>query len=429
MKILKFGGSSIGTVDQLNTALKIIKETCKNEQTIVVVSAFGDVTDQLISIAKLASQNDQKWETDYSTLKSKHKEIIEKFAKDSAKKNAHRTVSNWFDQLKTWLSNINRKNIFSPEILDQIVSIGERTSAAIIAEALQSKGINSLQFDATELIRTDATFGEAKVDFSKSNELIQNQLGNLNSQVIPVIAGLIAATSDGRLTTLGKYGSDYTASIIAAALNADSTEIWTDVDGILTADPAIVEEAVTLPEISYAEATTLAYLGAEILHPRTVLPLEEKGLTATIKNTSRPEVPGTIITTQPNVSNKTIKTVTSVKNISLLIVGSRGLSLPSIIKRVQQQLITQNISLLMVSQSTENNSLSFAIYSTQVTQTIECLKNEFAAELTDEQITNIDIHNQASIIALVGDDLHLSPVISDQLYTVLKDKDKQNIFI
>ena len=313
MKILKFGGSSIGTVDQLNTALKIIKETCKNEQTIVVVSAFGDVTDQLISIAKLASQNDQKWETDYSTLKSKHKEIIEKFAKDSAKKNAHRTVSNWFDQLKTWLSNINRKNIFSPEILDQIVSIGERTSAAIIAEALQSKGINSLQFDATELIRTDATFGEAKVDFSKSNELIQNQLGNLNSQVIPVIAGLIAATSDGRLTTLGKYGSDYTASIIAAALNADSTEIWTDVDGILTADPAIVEEAVTLPEISYAEATTLAYLGAEILHPRTVLPLEEKGLTATIKNTSRPEVPGTIITTQPNVSNKTIKTVTSVK--------------------------------------------------------------------------------------------------------------------
>ncbi len=290
---MKFGGSSVANAANINKVISIVLESQKeSDNLIVVVSAFGGITNELIKLTTLASKENDEYKILFNNLCERHNQVIKELIEIEDINQVMQEVNKKYNELGKILKNIIAKEL-SPATLDAIVSFGEQLSAYIISEAIKSRGIPCGFVDARSIIKTDDNFGEANVDIENSYKLIAKSVKNKGR--LFVMGGFIASTHEGATTTLGRGGSDYTASLVGAALNASAVEIWTDVDGLMTADPRKIKNAVTIPEISYEEAEKMALLGAKVIHPKTMKPAQLKNIPIYIKNTFNPKGNGTKI--------------------------------------------------------------------------------------------------------------------------------------
>lgn len=394
MKVLKFGGTSVGSSESILKVKNIVES--QQEQIIVVVSAVGGITDQLIKAANLAEKGEQECFDISSEVKEKHYKIIsELFPLDQAQTIKYK-VDQLFEEVSTIIKGVFLLKEVSTKSKAIIASFGERISSFIVSELIQGATL----FESQHYIVTDNVFGKDSVDFETTEtrlKNIQEELGN-----VAVFSGFIASNKNQEVTTLGRGGSDYTAAIIAATYDASILEIWTDVNGFMTADPRIISRAYCIDRLSYSEAMELSHFGAKVIFPPTILPVYKKNIPILIKNTFNPEAKGTLINDQKEpMQGKKIKGISSIKNVSLLTVQGLGMiGVTGIAMRLFKSLAQKNINVILISQASSENSISVVIDSQTADMAIDLVKDEFAAEIVLNQINNISVEMNMAIIAL-----------------------------
>ncbi|MBX2965527.1 MAG: bifunctional aspartate kinase/homoserine dehydrogenase I [Cyclobacteriaceae bacterium] len=415
MKILKFGGSSIENPERIRQVINIIEQ--QPEQVSVVFSAFGGVTDQLIQCSLHALAGNPVYESILSKLSDRHFSAVRELIPVSNQSGVLAQVKIQFNALEDVLHGVFLVKERTARTLDYIMSFGERISAYIISEAMNASGIATEYLDARQVIRTDDQFGSAQVDFEITNRNIADYF-NKHSK-IQVVTGFIASSETGETTTLGRSGSDYTAAILAGALQTDSLEIWTDVDGILTANPNLVKKAFTIPELSYEEAMELSHFGAKVIFPSTMRPAMGSNIPIWIKNTFNPEARGTRISSN-SANGKMIKGITSIDSISLLnIQGSGMVGVVGVSMRLFAALAKERINVILISQASSEHSICLAVERAQATRARKALEKEFYHELNSKQIDSIEQDDDSGIIAVVGDGMKHHSGTSGRMFSAL----------
>jgi len=414
MKVMKFGGTSVGSVESILRVKKIVEAV--EEPVIVVVSALGGVTDQLLNTSTLAAQGDYTYEKEYNQLTVRHIELVEGIITDSEKRNELlKQVSSLLDELGNIFRGVFLVKDLSQKTSDIIVSYGERLSALIISNLLADAQL----VDAQKLIKTKKQFKKHVVNFELTNKLIKETF--VKQPKIAVVSGFIAndeITND--VSNLGRGGSDYTASILAAALKANILEIWTDVDGFMTADPRVISSTYVIEELSYIEAMELSNFGAKVIYPPTIFPAYHLDIPILIKNTFNPDAPGTYITKEKQKNGKSIKGISSIGDTSLITV--QGLGMVGVIGvnyRIFKALSEAGISVFMVSQASSENTTSFAVRDADADLSVEVLQKEFHLELTQGEINNIKAEKGLATVAVVGENMKRIPGIAGQLFGTL----------
>lgn len=410
MKVLKFGGFSIGTAHNIKRVKEIIG--VQNTDTIVVVSALHGITDKILEAAHSASTGVESFNDDLHFIKAKHYNLIKELFHDES--SIKPIVDELLDELDQILSGIALVRELTTKTLDRIEGIGERISSHIVAQYLNQKHI-----DMSELICTDSNFGNATVDFKTTNQNIKNAFRDFSGVV--VVPGFISKNEKGEYTTLGRGGSDYTAAIIAAALDVDILEIWTNVDGFMTADPSVIRKAYTIPELSYAEAMELSHFGAKVVYPPTILPVYQKGIPIHIKNTMNPEKQGTIISKVVCKNNeRTIKGVSSIPGVTLITLHGLGMvGVTGISMRLFTALSKENVNVILISQASSENSISVAIDEKYIDRAYKSIKQEFEKELDDGRISQIKTENNLAIVAIVGEGMKRTTGVSGKLFSTI----------
>ena len=420
MRVLKFGGTSVGTVERMRTALAIVRGALENDRVVLVVSALGGVTEQLISALGHAIERHDAWRELAPRLRERHLAHIEALAVPEHRDEATAAIDGWLARLAESLEGIALLRECSPRARDFLISLGERMSVPIAVAALRTLGVDSLGFDAASLVRTDGRFGEAEVDFEETGRRVTEALGPLPRQTVAVVTGFIGSTEDGETTTLGRSGSDYTATILGGALGADVVEIWTDVDGILSADPRLVPEAFTLPNVSYREAAEMAYFGAKVLHPKTMAPVEARGVPIAIKNTFRPDEPGTIVGSHEEDWEGSVKAIATASGLSLVTVEGYALAgVPESARRIFAVLAHLERPVVMVSQASSDQSICFVIRSEWVPEVVKALRKEFATELARGAVTRVDVRDHVVVVAGVGSGMGDHPGVAGRFFGAL----------
>ena len=403
---MKFGGTSVGDVDRLREITEIVRSNLAR-RPVVVASAMSGVTDMLLSIAQSALRNETvKIRETIETLLLKHSQIADTLV--TRPENRDRLLGCYaglLGDLEGILQGVGWVGELSPRSLDAIASFGERLSCSQIAAVFEDAGIAAEYVDARELIRTDATFSHASVDFAVTSANIQKTLMPLvNKNIVPVVTGFIAATEDGITTTLGRSGSDYTGAIVGAAMGCEEIWIWTDVDGVMTADPRYVRGAQHLPEISYREAAEMSYFGAKVIHPKTMLPAIENNIPLRIKNTFNPSHPGTLISDKTRVAEGTVKNVTSIDDLALVAVEGHGMmGVPGIAARIFTSLARAGVNVMMISQASSEHNVCLIIPRKDRQNAVEALREEFAEDIAGKMIDDIRLREGVAIIAVVGE--------------------------
>jgi aspartokinase/homoserine dehydrogenase 1 len=416
MKVLKFGGSSVATPERIRSVIEIIRPAIPGNVA-VVFSAFGGVTDELIDISKLALDGDQQYKQKVELLERRHLEAVRELVSVQKQSGILAQVKIKMNELEDVLHGIFLVKERTPRTLDYIMSFGERLSAFIIAEAMKDKGIAAEYLDARTLIRTDNNFGHAKVDFDITNRSIAEHFAQRRS--VQVITGFIGTADTGETTTLGRSGSDYTAAIFAAALQASDLEIWTDVNGMMTADPRLVKKAFTVPQMSYEEAMELSHFGAKVIFPATMQPAMVNRIPIWIKNTFNPSFKGTVIHAQSS-NGKLIKGISSMNGVSLLNVqGSGLLGVVGVSMRLFATLAREHVNVILISQASSEHSICIAIESHAVRQAKQAIEREFIHEIRSEEIDEVYVENDLSIVAVVGDGMKHSPGTSGRMFAGL----------
>jgi aspartokinase/homoserine dehydrogenase 1 len=416
MIILKFGGSSVGSSERIKQVIEIIRSRLPDDLA-VVFSAFGGVTDQLIQYSQLALSGNLEYQEALAKLSDKHLSVVRELIPIARQSGILAQVKIQFNALEDIMHGIYLVKERSPRTLDYIMSFGECISAYIISEALNESGVTSEFLDARQIIRTDDQFGSAQVDFEVTNKLIADHF--LAHKKIQVVTGFIASSDSGETTTLGRSGSDYTAAILAGALNAEALEIWTDVDGILTANPKLVKKAFTVPEMSYEEAMEFSHFGAKVIFPSTMRPAMAHGIPIWIKNTFNPEARGTRISAQ-STNGKLVKGISSIDTISLLnIQGSGMVGVVGVSMRLFAALAQERINVILISQASSEHSICFAVESKQALKAKKALEKEFQNEIKNELIDSIELNDDLSIIALVGDGMKHHTGTSGRMFSAL----------
>ncbi|GAB1309205.1 bifunctional aspartate kinase/homoserine dehydrogenase I [Urechidicola sp. KH5] len=419
MKILKFGGTSVATAESIQEVIAICKDSAKNESVAVVVSALGGATDVLLNAGSKAEHKDQSYLDDISSLEQRHISTIKSLIADSHQEEVIEEIKLQFAQLSSILEGIYLINEFSNKTKDKIASFGELLSSYIIAEAMKSKGIDAERKNSQELIITDATFTNAKVNYTVTEKNIADYFKTAKND-ITVLPGFVANTIHGETTTLGRGGSDFTASIIAKALNAEELEIWTDVSGMYTANPKLVKHAKPIDHISYHEAMELSHFGAKVLFSPTIQPVLEKQIPIRIKNTFEPEAQGTFITQSTNGVSSPAKGISHVENIALLTVeGSGMIGIPGFTKRILEVLSNAGINVSLVTQASSEHFLCMGIDSKDVTEAKELFEEAFAYDLAQGIVDPLIIEDGLAIIALVGDNMKSHQGISGRMFSTL----------
>lgn len=416
MKIIKFGGSSVATPERIKSIIEIIKPRMQ-EDVALVFSAFSGVTDQLIQLSQLAVAGDATYRQKLEALERRHLDAVRELTQISTQSSILAQVKIQINELEDVLHGVFLVRERTSRTLDYIMSFGERLSAYIISEAFKNCGLGSEFLDARNLIRTDNHFGSAKVNFEITNKLIQDHFKH--HMEVQVITGFIATSESGETTTLGRSGSDYTAAIFAGALNASALEIWTDVDGIMTADPRLVKKAFTVPQISYEEAMELSHFGAKVIFPATMQPAMAHRIPIWVKNTFNPSATGTLISAT-SVNGKLIKGISSMNNISLLNVqGSGLLGVVGVSMRLFSTLAREKINVILISQASSEHSICIAIGSEVAVKAKAAIEKEFNYEIRDELIDEVKVENGLSIIAVVGDGMKHHPGTSGRMFSAL----------
>jgi len=413
MKVLKFGGTSMGSAETIRTVKQIVEN--QTEKVIVVVSAFSGITNHLIAISNKASNNDLDYLNDFMKIETRHLETAKSLVSENNFDNVAKEVHVLLDELSGLLHGVSLVNELTPRTMDCILSFGERLSATIVCHVIK----NAKYYNSADLIKTDNSFNKARVDFSETN-LLFNKLVDYENY-IPILPGFIGSTSDGVITTLGRGGSDYSAAIVASALNASILEIWTDVDGFMTADPSKVVNAYPIENLSYAEAMELSHFGAKVIYTPTIQPAFEKNIPIYIKNTFNPTIEGTLISaSKSKFEKKPIKGISSIDKIALLTIqGSGMVGVTGTSMRLFGALAKANVNIILISQASSEFSISMAIIPEDIKIASQAIEKEFYVEMILQKNINYRIEDELSIIAIVGENMIHTPGIAANLFSSL----------
>jgi len=429
--VMKFGGTSVGSVDALMNVTQIIKDAKKDwERVIVVTSAMSGVTNLLLDSAASASQGTVDTLTEAeSILREKHFSVANALIKDKTLREETKAEINALIQtLLDLCKAIAVLGEASPRAMDAVASLGERMSLRLLAAAAQDAGINIKAVESREFIITNEHYQNAHPDLKITTKKTRGLLNPLMDEgIIPITTGFIGATPEGVITTLGRGGSDYSAAIIASVLPADDVWIWTDVDGVMTTDPRIVKEAKTLPEISYGEIAELAYYGAKVLHPKTIRPIVEAGIGLRICNTFNPSHPGTRLIADRKKNGKNghvIKAVTAIRKQKLVTIEGRGmLGVPGVAARAFGAVASTGTSVPLITQASSEQSICFAVPTESAKQVLDALQKNFAIEINERDIDRVWATEEVAIITAVGTGTRNTPGVAGQIFSKLGEKE------
>ncbi len=414
MKVLKFGGTSVGSVDSIKN-VKMIVEQC-SEPVFVVVSALGGITDKLIATAQMASQGDSDYMESMQYIRDRHAQVIAGVVPQMYREEIDYRIGELLDELANIYRGVFLIKDLSPKTLDAIVSYGERLSSTIISRVING----AVLFDSREFIKTEPQFNKHIVDFDTTNSLIREVFAE--QPRISLVPGFISSDKvSGDTTNLGRGGSDYTAAILAAALDADKLEIWTDVDGFMTADPRVISSAYVIDHLSFTEAMELCNFGAKVIYPPTIYPVYHKNIPIVIKNTFNPGAPGTLISdADSNVSGKAIKGISSINDTCLITVTGLGMvGVVGINSRIFNTLAQSGVSVFLVSQASSENNTSFAVRNADADLAVAVLNKEFASEIELGEISPVRAEKDLATVAIVGENMKNTPGIAGKLFGTL----------
>ena len=422
--VMKFGGTSVGSLEALRQAADIVKTQSRNwKSLVVVVSAMNGVTNTLLQCVQSVTQVDQPaYPRLIDDLRTKHLDIVNHLITSPIDKNTQvEMIERFLNELDTICRSAQVLGEVTSRGIDTICSFGERMNARVFSALLSQMGIPSQPMDATELIVTDSNFQNAHPNMETTRVKTKEILSPLLEQgIVVVITGFIAANEEGITTTLGRGGSDYTASILGDALDADEVWTWTDVDGIMSADPRIVPEARVIPELSFNEVGEMAYFGAKVLHPKTVRPIVERNIPLWVKNTFNPTYPGTRISQNPPSSPGKVTAITTIKDLSLITVAGRGmLGVPGIAARTFSAVANRDTSVLMISQSSSEQSICFVIPTVASKDIIKSLEEELALELSRKDIDRVWSEENMVILSVIGSGMRKTPGVSARIFGAL----------
>ncbi len=407
MLVMKFGGTSVADAERISHVSGLIAETyARRGQTLVVVSAMSGVTNDLLAAARTAAGGDEaQARSRLQALQERHQQTARALLhNDQERRATEEAINSRLGEVTRYCRSIAVLGEVTTRTLDLVAGVGERLSSLLLAAALRERGVQAAAVPATELIVTDAHFGAAEPNLELSHPRIREKLLPLLAQgAIPVVTGYIAATAEGVPTTLGRSGSDYTAAILGACLDAEEVWIWSDVDGILTADPNIVPEAQTLDELSYADAASLAAYGAEVLHPKAISPLVERGIPLRLLNSHRPTHPGTLIVRQPKSDRPRPPAIISTRGLSMLGVMGNGAGwTPEVAGRALSVLARAGVEVLMFSQSFSERTLSLLVRRSDQEASLSALNREFQEDLREARLSQVCPPSPVGTISVVG---------------------------
>ncbi len=418
MKVLKFGGTSVANDKNIKLVSSIVNST-EDAQVVVVVSALGGVTDLLLEAANLASQQKEKYKEVLRQIEDRHLKTIKALIPIKEQSSVLGHVKKELNVLETLLDGAFLIGEITPKLSDKIVSYGELLSSYIISKFFISQKLDAAHVDSRTLIKTNSDFGRAVINLESTNRNCIAYFKETPAK-ITVLGGFIASSENGDSTTLGRGGSDYTAAIIAGALNASVLEIWTDVSGMYTAHPKIVQQAKAIPHISYEEAMELSHFGAKVLYPPTIQPVLSKGIPIHIKNTFIPEEAGTKITKKTTQKGKTVRGITHIENIALLSLEGPGMvGIAGISKRFFEELSNAGISVVLITQASSEHSICVGIASEEALRAMEVVNLAFAYEISSEKIKAVVAEDDLAIIALVGDQMKSHQGLSGKMFSTL----------
>ena len=411
MKVLKFGGTSVESASAIRKVRDIILQ--ETTDIIVVVSALGGITDKILKAARVAASATEDYHPILAEIKDRHFTTINELFNGSAP--IKNIAEELLEELEQILTGITLVGELTPKTLDRIAGIGERISSHLIAQFIPG----AIRKDSSELIQTDNNFGKAGVNFQVTNKNIRDVFHSFTG--IAVVPGFIAKNAKGEFTTLGRGGSDFTAAIFAAALEVKSLEIWTDVNGFMTADPRVITKAYTIPELTYSEAMELSHFGAKVIYPPTILPVYQKGIPIRVKNTFNPQNAGTLIlqgTKTPR--ERPIKGISSISGISLLTLQGLGMvGVTGISMRLFTALARVNVNVILISQASSENSISVAIDEHMVEFAENSIRNEFEKEILSGQVSKVDVEGGLSIVAIVGENMKHTTGVAGKLFSTI----------
>jgi aspartate kinase len=423
MQVMKFGGTSVNDAKAIAQVAAIVADQRKADPNVVVVtSAMRGVTDLLIDSAKAAARGDrQKYRDARQTLIARHRDAAEALVHDLDDLGRIQELT---DERVREFERLCMAVAILGELTDRglavISGLGERLLAPILAAAMRARGLPAEFVDAGELIVTDDCYATASPDMAATRAATRGRLLPLVEKgVTPVVTGFVAATPDGVPTVLGRGGSDYSAAILGAALDADEIQIWTDVDGVLTADPRIVKNARPVPELTYSEAAELAYFGAKVLHPKTMLPAIDLGIPISVRNTFNPAFPGTRVVPKTH-NGGTVKALTVIRGLALVTVAGRGMmGVPGIAARTFSAVAQQGANVLMISQASSEQSICFIVPDGDAARVAAALESAFSAEIRHREIDGVALERDIVIVAIVGEGMRGTPGIAARLFGAL----------
>jgi aspartokinase/homoserine dehydrogenase 1 len=430
LRVMKFGGTSVGDASCIARAVEIIRAAARESNVAVVVSAMSGVTNKLVDAATLSEAGDrQRVSAIFEELRKRHEVVANALIHSAGER---KRVGRKIREIIQEGNSLCRGTILLRELTlrtrDAISSLGERLVAPLVAAALVDLGVASEATDTTELIVTNAAHGAAEPLMDLTGERCKARLRPLLQRgIVPILTGFIGATAEGVVTTLGRNGSDYSATILGAALEAAEVIIWSDVDGVLTVDPRLVPGVCRIPEISYREAAELAYFGAKVLHPKTLRPVMHTGIPIWIRNTFAPERPGTKITSTGNSNEKGVKALTAISDLAMITVGGPGmLGVPDVLGRTFKTTAAVQATVLLSSQSSSQNDVCLVVSSVFAERTVEALRREFAQDLAHEKGEHVTFNPDVAIVALVGENMGGVSGIAGRTFGAL---DRENVNI
>jgi aspartokinase/homoserine dehydrogenase 1 len=426
LRVMKFGGVSVGSAERIAAAAAIIAQHSSERPTVTVVSAMSGVTDQLLQTARAAAGGQSaEVERGLAALREKHLQAAAALLDGAERENYQAAVTRILSDVRNTCEGIARLEHCPARSLDAVLGVGEKLSALLLTATLKQRGTAACMLDATALIVTDENFGEAEPLLEPTAARLRQAVpGLLEQGVAPIITGFLGGTADGKPTTLGRGGSDYSATLVAACLDAADVIIWTDVEGIFSADPNLVPNARVLPAVTYQEAAELSYYGAKVLHPKTLAPLAERGIPVWTKSSFRPEAPGTVIARRGsfglNGESSRARAVTALKHAVLITVESTGrLSAVRLMSRAFSVLAHDGVDLLMLSHASREENFCFAVQAREAEAVQRRIEEAFAVELTHGYVRPLGVQEDVAILALVGSGMRGAVGIAGKLFGAL----------
>jgi len=418
MKVLKFGGSSVANAENIKKVAAIVKKP-EYQKAVIIVSALGGVTDLLIQTGSAASHGLESYKETLLQLEKRHIDTAKGLLPVTTQSSCLSSIKQQFNELEDICEGVFRLGELSARTKDRIVSFGELLSSKIIAAFFQSAGLNNQWIDSRTIIKTNSNYGFATVYFELTNQLIQEKIAE-SSALLFLAPGFISSDIENHTTTLGRGGSDYTASIFAAALKVEGLEIWTDVTGMMTADPRWVPNARTIPNISYREAMELSHFGAKVIYPPTIQPAMQKGISISVKNTFEPEAAGSLIEAIPQIAGDIITGISSINHVTLLsLEGSGMVGIPGFSKRLFEALAGEKVNVILITQSSSEHSICVAINTVDAEKAKRAVDTAFDYEVKTGKVEPLKVEHDQSIVALVGDKMKSHTGIAGRMFNAL----------